>query len=76
MSAQRIDSLSDAVDARTLVGQAQGILMERFGLDADQAFAVLRRYSQDHNIRLRHLSKQLVHTRLLPVADDDGKAGS
>jgi GAF domain-containing protein len=59
-------SLWQAVDARKLVGQAQGILMERFAMDADQAFAVLRRYSQDYNIKLRDVADRLINTRNLP----------
>jgi GAF domain-containing protein len=59
-------SLSQAVDARKLVGQAMGILMERFDLDGDQAFAVLRRYSQDTNTKLRDVAQQLIETRKLP----------
>ena len=43
------DSLSQAIDARKLVGQAQGILMERYDLDDRQAFDVLRRASQRLN---------------------------
>jgi GAF domain-containing protein len=59
-------SLWQAVDARKLIGQAQGILMERFAMDADQAFAVLRRYSQDYNVKLRDVADRLVSTRNLP----------
>ena len=59
-------NLWKAIDARQLIGQAQGILMERFALDADQAFGVLRRYSQDHNIKLHKVAAQLVETRRLP----------
>ncbi|MEV5967375.1 GAF and ANTAR domain-containing protein [Kribbella sp. NPDC051952] len=59
-------AMTQAVDARKLVGQAMGILMERFDLDADQAFAVLRRYSQDTNTKLRDVANQLVNTRKLP----------
>ena len=43
------------------------MLMERFNLDADQAFAVLRRYSQDNNVKLRDVAQRLIDTRqLLP----------
>jgi hypothetical protein len=45
--------------------------MERFGLDQQRAFAVLRRYSQEHNIKLRLVAEQLVETRALP---DDAAA--
>ena len=60
-------SLYMAMDTRKLIGQAQGILMERHDLDADRAFEVLHRYSQDHNIKLRDISAHLVETRQLPV---------
>ena len=59
--------LNVALDTRKLIGQAQGILMERHHLDADRAFEVLRRYSQDHNIKLRDIAAHLVETRQLPV---------
>lgn len=68
--------LNIALDSRNRIGQAQGILMERYDLDQDQAFAVLRRFSQDHNIKLRQVAESLVTARELPasphppVADD------
>jgi len=65
-STRQVEHLELAVDARKLIGQAQGILMERFDLDADRAFAVLRRYSQHHNIKLRAVAQRLVETRQLP----------
>jgi transcriptional regulator with GAF, ATPase, and Fis domain len=65
-SARRDKNMAEAVDARKLVGQAMGILMERFDLDADRAFTVLRRYSQDTNIKLRDVAQQLIDTRKLP----------
>jgi GAF domain-containing protein len=65
-TARQEASLSQAVDARKVIGQAQGILMERFAMDADQAFAVLRRYSQDYNIKLRDVAERLISTRKLP----------
>lgn len=64
---QDSENLWRAIDARKLVGQAQGILMERFDIDADQAFAVLRRYSQDHNVKLQEIAARLVETRELPT---------
>jgi GAF domain-containing protein len=59
-------SMAQAVDARKLVGQAMGILMERFDIDGDRAFAILKRYSQDTNTKLRDVAQQLVDTRKLP----------
>ena len=58
--------LNLALDGRKLIGQAQGILMERYGLDETRAFEVLRRYSQDHNIKLRRVAEILVSSRELP----------
>ncbi|GAA1724043.1 GAF and ANTAR domain-containing protein [Aeromicrobium alkaliterrae] len=57
------DGLKVAADTRNLIGQAQGILMERFDIDADRAFAVLSRVSQQRNIKLRSLAEDLVANR-------------
>jgi GAF domain-containing protein len=65
-SARNEESLTQAIDARKLIGQAQGILMERYDLDDRRAFDVLRRYSQDRNIKLNEVARLLVSTRRLP----------
>jgi GAF domain-containing protein len=65
-TARQETSLAQAADARTLVGQAMGILMERFDIDGDRAFAILRRYSQDTNTKLRDVAQHLIDTRKLP----------
>lgn len=65
-TARREEHLKVAVDARKLVGQAMGILMERYNLTGDQAFQVLRRYSQDTNTKLREVAQQLIDSRRLP----------
>jgi len=64
-NARSESTLWQAIDARKLIGQAQGILMERFDLTDEQAFAVLRRYSQDNNVKLREVAQRLIHTRKL-----------
>jgi hypothetical protein len=61
--------MAKAVDARKLIGLAMGILMERHPLDEDRAFAVLKRYSQDQNIKLRDVARYLIDTRKLPTGD-------
>lgn len=58
--------LWQAIDSRHLVGQAQGILIERFGLNSEKAFEVLRRYSQQHNTKLRDVAAALIETGALP----------
>ncbi|WP_405059557.1 GAF and ANTAR domain-containing protein [Kribbella sp. NBC_01505] len=65
-TARHEKQLAAAVDARKLVGQAMGILMERFDVDGDQAFAILKRYSQDTNRKLRDVAQDLIDTRKLP----------
>jgi GAF domain-containing protein len=65
-SARRAENLWQAIDARKRVGQAQGMLMERYQLSEDQAFAVLMRYSQSNNMKLRDVAERLIATRDLP----------
>ncbi len=70
-SARNLHNLWEAVDARKAVGQAQGILMERYRLTPDQAMAVLLRYSQDGNLKLRVVAEQLIETTQLPATGHD-----
>lgn len=64
-------NLRRAVDSRHIIGQAQGVLMERFGLDDTRAFGVLRRLSQDSNIKLRDVAKQIVLEHAAPESGAD-----
>lgn len=66
---QQIDDLTVALDSRTVIGQAQGILMARFELDPDRAFAVLRRLSQSRNVKLRAVAEMVVESGKLPELD-------
>ncbi len=52
-AARTRSQLARAVDTRQLIGQAQGLLIAREHLSADQAFALLVRTSQHQNTRLR-----------------------
>ena len=63
-------NLHTALDTRKQIGVAQGILMERYELDLDQAFALLRRYSQDYNLKLRDVATIVIDTRELPSGDE------
>ena len=64
--AAKEESLVEAIDARKIIGQAQGILMERYDVDADTAFETLRRFSQDHNIKLRAVAEHVISKRRFP----------
>jgi GAF domain-containing protein len=55
--------LTRALDSRKLIGQAQGILMERFKLTEDRAMAYLMRVSQDQNRKLRDVARRVVEHR-------------
>lgn len=54
--------LRDALRTRELIGQAQGILMERDRVSADVAFDMLRVASQHLNIKLRDVAQRLIDT--------------
>lgn len=56
-----------AISNRTVIGRAEGILMERFSLPPDQAFAVLRRVSQRRNVKLNRVAEELVRTGRTPT---------
>ncbi len=60
--------LHRAVDSRDVIGQAKGIIMARRGVSADEAFAILRRSSQDINVKLVDLAETLAlrHIELDP----------
>ncbi|WP_426246071.1 GAF and ANTAR domain-containing protein [Nocardioides sp. LHG3406-4] len=64
--AQNAEHLERAIVARTVIGQAEGILMERFGLSADKAFYTLCRISQDRNEKLSAVAERLIRTRETP----------
>jgi hypothetical protein len=63
---RREAALHRALSSRDVIGQAKGMLMERQGLSAPQAFDVLRRASQRLNLRLTELAEQLTATGRLP----------
>ncbi|MRJ75509.1 ANTAR domain-containing protein [Aeromicrobium sp. SMF47] len=71
-NAHNEEGLQLAIDARKLIGQAQGILMERFDIDADRAFEFLRRQSQTHNVKLRYVAEWVVQHRGSPDATFSG----
>ncbi len=58
--------LRKAIDSRDVIGQAKGIIMARRGVSAEEAFDVLRRTSQDLNVKLADLARTLAdrHTEI------------
>jgi hypothetical protein len=62
----RIDDLIAALGTREIIGQAEGILIERERITADQAFQVLRKASQHLNVKLREVARYVVETGEIP----------
>lgn len=60
--ARQAEHLNTALFTRKVIGQAIGILMGRYELDEDRAFAFLTRISQNSNIKLRDVAARLVET--------------
>jgi hypothetical protein len=59
---RRIENLHAALISRELIGQAEGILMQRERITATAAFDILRRASQHLNLKLREVAQSLVET--------------
>ncbi|NMO90597.1 GAF and ANTAR domain-containing protein [Actinomycetospora sp. TBRC 11914] len=64
--------LQRAVDSRDVIGQAKGILIERFHLTGDQAFQMLVRSSQDTNMKVVDVAQWLLEEALARNAGHDG----
>ncbi|GLZ48929.1 hypothetical protein Acsp06_51140 [Actinomycetospora sp. NBRC 106375] len=79
--AERAANLERALDSRDLIGQAKGILMERFTITSADAFDLLVTSSQETNLKLVEVARWLVEEsattrasagRALPSDGDDG----
>jgi GAF domain-containing protein len=57
-----LEGLQTALGTRDLIGQAKGILMERYKINGQEAFRLLVLASQDTNIRLTDVADHLVRT--------------
>jgi GAF domain-containing protein len=56
----KITTLNEALQSRKVIGQAVGILMERYEMNEERAFAFLVRASSNGNIKLRDVAQELV----------------
>lgn len=66
--ADMLHHMRRAIDSRTTIGQACGILMERHKIRPDEAFKRLVRASQRNHLKLRDLAARLVETGEEPAA--------
>jgi AmiR/NasT family two-component response regulator len=58
--AHEIHNLNQALRTRRLIGQAVGIVMERYKLTDQRAFAFLTRLSQHGNVKLQRVAQEIV----------------
>ncbi len=68
--AQTNSQLTEALATRTIIGQAQGILMAAENISADEAFAVLRRASQRTHRKLRDVAAEIVASHTFPTNEE------
>ena len=59
-SARRDEQFHQALASRDAIGQAKGMIMERYGIGAIQAFEMLRKLSQDSNVPLARIAQELI----------------
>jgi GAF domain-containing protein len=57
------EQLQSALSTRDRIGQAKGIIMERFKIDDVRAFGMLRQLSQDTNTKLIEVALRVIDTR-------------
>ncbi|MHC9293006.1 GAF and ANTAR domain-containing protein [Mycobacterium sp. LTG2003] len=57
------EQLQSALSSRDLIGQAKGMIMERYNVDAVRAFDMLRQLSQSSNVKLVDVAKQVIDSR-------------
>jgi len=63
LASRQGEELQSALSTRDRIGQAKGIIMERYGVDEVQAFEMLRKLSQDSNTRLADIAQRVIETR-------------
>lgn len=64
--AKENDQLRRALETRDVIGQAKGVLMERFNTDAERAFEILVKLSQDSNTRVEGVARRLIEVEHPP----------
>ncbi len=62
ISTRKQTDAARALINRDLIGQAKGMLMERYRITADRAFLLLTRISQNSNRKLHQVATELVET--------------
>jgi ANTAR domain-containing protein/GAF domain-containing protein len=68
-------TIEGALATREMIGRAQGILMERERITADEAYDILRQASQHLNTKVRDVAQVLVDTGKSPPTGSPGPTG-
>jgi GAF domain-containing protein len=63
-AANQAENLQTAMQSRHLIGVAQGMLMQRYGIGEQAAFGVLSRQSQESNVKLREVARRVIQLAL------------
>lgn len=63
---ERLERLTLAAESRDVIGQAKGILMERYGISADEAIGLLMTASNDSHSAIKDAAANLTLTGQLP----------
>lgn len=66
---REVTNLREALTTRQLIGQATGVIMERYGMSPDNAFAYLVRLSSTSNIKLRDVATALLEQAASETGD-------
>nr|WP_090275657.1 GAF and ANTAR domain-containing protein [Mycolicibacterium komanii]CRL68694.1 response regulator with putative antiterminator output domain protein [Mycolicibacterium komanii] len=63
LASRQGEQLQSAMATRDRIGQAKGIIMERYGVDEVRAFEMLKQLSQDSNVKLADVAQRVIETR-------------
>ena len=72
VASRLIDGLHSALGSRHVIGLAQGRLMEKYGVAADQAFSILTRFSTTTNRKLRDIAGDIAATGVVEGLEPSG----
>ena len=70
---ERRAQLEQALRSRIVIEQAKGVLAERYAVDVDEAFEILRRASRNTRARIHEVAASVIASRETPPAVDSAR---